>query len=90
MLAELSIALSADSSEEEFGLKEALYSVQELSQLYGQSARLAAATAAIYALMGKFGDAQAVVSRAGQLDADGGATECVISVHLSGDETVVK
>ncbi len=93
-LAELTVALSnttADDDEGEgFGLKEAVYSLQEMIQLYGQSDRLMSGLAGLYAMMGKFGDAQAALSKTVRLDADGQATAVAISVHLSGHEEAIK
>jgi hypothetical protein len=88
-LSELSIAISSASSSD-FGLKEAIYSLQELIQLYGQSGRLSSALAAVYGLMGRFGDAQGALSKAVNLDADGMANSVAISVHLAGTEESVK
>lgn len=73
-----------------FSVNEAIYSLQELIQLYGPSPRLQSNLAALLAVVGKFGDAQATLSRAVGLDADGEANAVAISAHLSGNAEVIR
>ena len=87
-LCEVSVALSSVTSEE-FGPTEALYSLQEMIQIYGPSQRLTANLLAVMAILGKFGEAQAVVSKQPHLNADGEANAVAIHSHLqSGTESI--
>lgn len=81
-LCEVNVALSSSAASEEFGPTEALYSLQEMIQIYGPSQRLTANLLAVMAVLGKFGEAQAVVSKQPHLNADGEANAVAIHSHL--------
>lgn len=94
LLCEISVALhggsSAESSDEDapFGTKEALYTLQELMQVHGSTARLLTFVAGCHALLGKFSEAQAALLQAARLEpanANVQANLLAVSMHLSVD-----
>lgn len=88
-LCEVSVSLSSVDNEE-FGPTEALYSLQELIQIHGPSPRLTANLLAVLGVLGKFGEAQAVVSKQPQLGCDGEANAVAIHSHLQPETDNIK
>lgn len=89
-LCEVSVSLGSVNNSEEFGPTEALYSLQEMIQMHGPSPRLTANLLAVLGVLGKFGEAQAVVSRQPQLGCDGEANAVAIHSHLQAETDSIK